>query len=54
MKEKLEAIYETLKKLEMPMTPNNAKTMAGLFITLEQMYAQITEQEHAEQTEQRG
>lgn len=53
LKDTLAAIYGTLKKLEMPMTPNNAKNMAGLFLKLEEMYAQVADQEHAEQ-EQRG
>ena len=45
MKEDLTAIYEALKRLEMPMTPNNAKHMAGIFIKLEQMYEVLDKQE---------
>ena len=48
MKENLAAIYETLKKIEMPMTPNNAKHMAGIFIKLEQMYQELEKSEKEE------
>lgn len=51
MKENLAAIYETLKKLEMPMTPSNAKHMAGMFIKLEQMYAELEQAEQKEPEE---
>lgn len=43
MKEKLTAIYNTLKLLQMPPTPENAKHMAGIYITLEELIK--TEQE---------
>lgn len=54
MKENLAAIYETLKKLEMPMTPANAKHMAGIFIKLEQMYQELEKAEQNQQGEHGG
>lgn len=52
MKENILAIYNTLGKIQMPMTPDNAKHMAAIYIKLEEMYAKAEkdekEQENAE------
>lgn len=45
MKDSILAIYNTLKQMEMPMTPDNAKRMAAIFIKLEEMYAKIEKEE---------
>ena len=45
MKESIYAIYNTLGKLQMPMTPENAKYMAAIFVKLEEMYAKIEKEE---------
>ena len=52
MKEDIMAIYETLKRLEMPMTPNNAKHMAGLFIKLEQIFDKLAKEEFVQKQEE--
>lgn len=44
MKEKLTAIYNTLKLLQMPPTPENAKHMAGIYITLEEVIKMAQEE----------
>ena len=52
MKESIMAIYNTLKLLEMPMTPNNAKRMSGVFIKLEQIYQDLEKAE--KETQENG
>jgi hypothetical protein len=44
MKDKLMAIYNTLKLLQMPPTPENAKHMAGIYITLEEVIKMTQEE----------
>ena len=50
MKESIQAVYNTLAKLEMPMTPNNAKCMSGIYICLEKMYQELENKEKDEPT----
>lgn len=46
MKNELAAIYNTLKQLEMPPTPENVKHLAGIYIKLEELYKRAEEQEN--------
>ena len=39
MKEKIEEIYEALKKLEIKATPGNVSIMDGVYISLKEIYA---------------
>lgn len=48
MKESILAIYNTLGKLQMPMTPGNAKYMAAMYVKLEELYAEADEHEQKE------
>jgi hypothetical protein len=49
MKESILAIYNTLGKLQMPPTPDNAKHMAGIYIKLEELFAKAAELEKQEE-----
>ena len=49
MRESIQAIYNTLSKLQMLMTPENAKHMAGIYIKLEELYREA-EQAEKDQT----
>lgn len=49
MKEDILAIYNTLGKLQMPMTPDNAKQMAAIFIKLEGLFSHAVELEKKEE-----
>lgn len=45
MKESILAIYNTLGRLQMPPTPDNAKHLAGIYIKLEELFAKAAEAE---------
>jgi hypothetical protein len=49
MKESILAVYNTLGKLQMPPTPDNAKHMAGIYIKLEELFAKAAELEKQEE-----
>lgn len=48
MKNDILAIYNTMGKLQMPMTPDNAKHMAAVYIKLEELFAKAAEMENQE------
>lgn len=54
MKNEILAIYNTLKQVEMPMTPDNAKRMAGVYIKLEELFAKAAEMEKAQDEKNGG
>lgn len=54
MKESILAIYNTLGKLQMPPTPDNAKHMAGIYIKLEELFAKTEEMEKAQEDKNGG
>ena len=41
MKEKIEEIYEALKKLEIKATPGNVSILNGVFVFLKEIYAEL-------------
>lgn len=45
MKNDILAIYNTLGKLQMPPTPDNAKHLAGIYIKLEELFAKVADME---------
>lgn len=54
MKESILAVYNTLGKLQMPPTPDNAKHLAGIYIKLEELFAKATEMEKAQEDKNGG
>lgn len=54
MKESILAIYNTLGKLQMPPTPDNAKHMAGIYIKLEELFAKAAEMEKEQEDKNGG
>ena len=54
MKESILAIYNTLGKLQMPPTPDNAKHMAGIYIKLEELFCKAAEIEKAQEEKNGG
>ena len=45
MKNDISAIYNTLGKLQMPPTPDNAKHLAAIYIKLEELFSKAAEME---------
>ena len=41
MKEKIEEIYNALKKLEIKATPGNVSILNGVFVFLKEIYAEL-------------
>lgn len=54
MKESILAIYNTLGKLQMPPTPDNAKHLAGIYIKLEELFAKAAEMEKTQEENNGG
>jgi hypothetical protein len=54
MKESIIAIYNTLGKLQMPPTPDNAKHLAGIYIKLEELFSKAAEIEKAQEEKNGG
>lgn len=54
MKDDILAIYNTLGKLQMPPTPDNAKHLAGIYIKLEELFARAAEIEQKEKQDDNG
>jgi len=54
MKNDLVAVYNTLKMLDLPPTPDNAKHLAGIYIALERVISKADqlEKEQVEKTAQ--
>lgn len=45
MREKLKAVFEALKKMEIRATPENVSIMTGVFQYLKEIYAEMEENE---------
>ena len=54
MKNDILAIYNTLGKLQMPPTPDNAKHLAGIYIKLEELFAKAAEMEKVQEDKNGG
>ena len=45
---KINAVYDALKELDMKPTPNNTSIMAGVYRVLKEVYAELNEKEGAD------
>ena len=45
MKEKIKAVYEALKKLDIMATPGNVSIMTGVYTLLKEVYAEMEDKE---------